>query len=233
MPAAIRLIHPAPALAVIALTAALGAILATQAGVPIGDRWLFTVLAVAGSQVFTGATNDIADRFRDAAVRPEKPLPAGEAEPQRGDLGRLDRVGRPAGRVVAYRHAAAGAGSGGVWFGACLQPVPVSDAALPLPVPRQLRPASGLDRGRGRGPDRAGPAGDPAGRSVCDGSAPGQHAEGLRGGCRRLVPQPGAGAGPASEPPPGGRTGAGRRTRGRRRAADRRAGPTRGASRSA
>lgn len=78
MPAAIRLIHPAPALAVIALTAALGAILATQAGVPIGDRWLFTVLAVAGSQVFTGATNDIADRFRDAAVRPEKPLPAGE-----------------------------------------------------------------------------------------------------------------------------------------------------------
>ncbi len=78
MPAVIRLIHPAPALAVIALTAALGAILAAQAGAPIGDRWLFTVLAVAGSQVFTGATNDIADRFRDAAVRPEKPLPAGE-----------------------------------------------------------------------------------------------------------------------------------------------------------
>jgi 4-hydroxybenzoate polyprenyltransferase len=78
MPAAIRLIQPATALAVIAVTAALGAILAAQAGVPIGDRWLFTVLAVAGSQVFTGATNDIADRFRDATVRPEKPLPAGE-----------------------------------------------------------------------------------------------------------------------------------------------------------
>ena len=78
MPAALRLIHPAPAAAVVALTAALGAILATQAGVPIGERWVLTVLAVAGSQVFTGATNDIADRFRDAAVRPEKPLPAGD-----------------------------------------------------------------------------------------------------------------------------------------------------------
>ena len=78
MPAAIRLIHPAPALAVVIVSGALGAILASQAGVPIGERWLFTVLAVAGSQVFTGATNDIADRFRDATVRPEKPLPAGE-----------------------------------------------------------------------------------------------------------------------------------------------------------
>jgi len=78
MPAAIRLIHPAPALAVVALSAALGAILARQAGVPIGERWALTVLAVAGSQVFTGATNDIADRFRDATVRPEKPLPAGD-----------------------------------------------------------------------------------------------------------------------------------------------------------
>ena len=78
MLAAIRLIHPAPAAAVVALAAALGAILATQAGVPIDERWLLTVLAVAGSQVFTGATNDIADRFRDATVRPEKPLPAGK-----------------------------------------------------------------------------------------------------------------------------------------------------------
>ncbi len=78
MRAAIRLIHPAPAAAVVALTAALGAILATQAGLPIGERWLLTVLAVAGSQVFTGATNDIADQGRDASVRPEKPIPAGE-----------------------------------------------------------------------------------------------------------------------------------------------------------
>ena len=61
-----------------ALTAALGAILAGQAGVPLGEPWLLTIVAVAGSQVFTGATNDIADRFRDATVRPEKPLPAGE-----------------------------------------------------------------------------------------------------------------------------------------------------------
>lgn len=78
VPAAVRLIHPAPAAAVVALSAALGAILATQAGIPIGEPWALTVLAVAGSQVFTGATNDIADRFRDVTVRPEKPLPAGE-----------------------------------------------------------------------------------------------------------------------------------------------------------
>ncbi|HLA65234.1 MAG TPA: UbiA family prenyltransferase [Candidatus Saccharimonadales bacterium] len=78
MRAAIRLIHPAPAAAVVALTAALGAILAAQAGVPIGERWVLTVLAVAGSQVFTGATNDIADQERDGSMRPEKPIPAGE-----------------------------------------------------------------------------------------------------------------------------------------------------------
>ena len=78
MLAALRLIHPAPALAVVLLSAALGAILATQAGLPIDERWFFTVLAVAGSQVFTGASNDIADRTRDAEARPGKPLPAGE-----------------------------------------------------------------------------------------------------------------------------------------------------------
>jgi 4-hydroxybenzoate polyprenyltransferase len=78
MLAALRLIHPAPAAAVVALSAALGAIVATQAGLPIGERWALTVLSVAGSQVFTGATNDIADRVRDAAARPEKPIPAGE-----------------------------------------------------------------------------------------------------------------------------------------------------------
>lgn len=78
MPAALRLIHPAPALAVVLLSAALGAILATQAGLPIDGRWAFTILAIAGSQVFTGATNDIADRVRDAAARPEKPIPAGD-----------------------------------------------------------------------------------------------------------------------------------------------------------
>jgi 4-hydroxybenzoate polyprenyltransferase len=77
MLAAVRLIHPAPATAVVVLSAALGAILATQAGLPLGDRWLLVVLSVAGSQVFTGATNDIADRERDAEARPEKPLPAG------------------------------------------------------------------------------------------------------------------------------------------------------------
>jgi 4-hydroxybenzoate polyprenyltransferase len=78
MPAALRVIHPAPALAVVALSAALGAILAAQAGIPLGERWALTVLAIAGSQVFTGAMNDIADRVRDAGARPEKPIPAGD-----------------------------------------------------------------------------------------------------------------------------------------------------------
>lgn len=78
MLAAIRLIHPAPAGAVVVLTAALGAILATQAGLTLDGRWALVVASVAGSQIFTGATNDIADRERDAAARPEKPLASGE-----------------------------------------------------------------------------------------------------------------------------------------------------------
>jgi 4-hydroxybenzoate polyprenyltransferase len=79
MLAAVRLIHPAPAAAVTLLSGVLGAILLTQERLPLDERWFLTVLAVAGSQVFTGATNDLADAARDdAAGRTEKPLPAGE-----------------------------------------------------------------------------------------------------------------------------------------------------------
>jgi len=81
MPAAVRIIHPAPALAVVALTAALAAIIDLQAGHPLDGRILLIVLAVAGSQVATGALNDWADRDRDAQARPEKPIPAGEICP--------------------------------------------------------------------------------------------------------------------------------------------------------
>lgn len=78
MPAAIRLIHPAPAIAVTLLSGVLGAILLAQEGRPIDERWWLTVLAIAGSQVFTGVTNDLADAARDeAAGRIEKPIPAG------------------------------------------------------------------------------------------------------------------------------------------------------------
>lgn len=78
MPAALRLIHPAPAVAVTLLSAVLGAILLAQAGLTPGLRLALTVLAVAGSQVFTGSLNDLADARRDAATgRVEKPLPAG------------------------------------------------------------------------------------------------------------------------------------------------------------
>ena len=80
--AAVRLVHPAPTVAVTTLSAALGAILLAQVGRPIDERWLFTVAAVFGSQVFTGATNDLVDRGRDqAAARLSKPLAAGDLSP--------------------------------------------------------------------------------------------------------------------------------------------------------
>jgi 4-hydroxybenzoate polyprenyltransferase len=80
--AAVRLIHPAPALAVIVLSGALAVILLAQAGQPPDERLWLAVLAVAGSQIFTGATNDLVDAARDkAAGRWEKPLPAGDLTP--------------------------------------------------------------------------------------------------------------------------------------------------------
>jgi 4-hydroxybenzoate polyprenyltransferase len=77
-----RLVHPAPALAVVALSAALGAILLAQAGEPLGARWLLTTLSVAGSQVLTGALNDWADRERDHVAQPTKPIPSGAVSPR-------------------------------------------------------------------------------------------------------------------------------------------------------
>jgi 4-hydroxybenzoate polyprenyltransferase len=80
--ALVRLVHPAPAAAVVALSAALGAILSHEAGAsPFGSRVLLTALSVAGSQIATGAMNDWADRARDAVVQPTKPIPAGEVRP--------------------------------------------------------------------------------------------------------------------------------------------------------
>ncbi len=82
LPAALRLIHPAPAFAVVLLSAALGGILLAQASRPPDSRLLLVVLSVAGSQIATGAFNDWADRERDAEARPEKPIPAGELQPR-------------------------------------------------------------------------------------------------------------------------------------------------------
>lgn len=80
--AAVRLVHPAPALAVTALSGVLGAILLAQAGRSIDAAWLATVAAVAGSQIVVGATNDLVDRGRDtAAARIDKPLAAGDLSP--------------------------------------------------------------------------------------------------------------------------------------------------------
>lgn len=80
--AAVRLVHPAPTLAVTALSGALGGILLTESGRPLDERWLTTVVAVFGSQVFVGATNDLVDRGRDtAAGRLSKPLAGGDLGP--------------------------------------------------------------------------------------------------------------------------------------------------------
>ena len=83
MPALLRIIHPAPAIAVVSLAGALAAILRVEAG---GSAWearvLLVTLSVLGSQILTGALNDWADRGRDALVQPTKPIPAGRAAPQ-------------------------------------------------------------------------------------------------------------------------------------------------------
>ena len=77
VPAAVALIHPAPAAAVVALSGLLALIIAGQERDVATWRVGLVVLSVAGSQVATGALNDWADRGRDRAARPEKPIPAG------------------------------------------------------------------------------------------------------------------------------------------------------------
>ncbi len=82
MLALVRLVHPAPTVAVVSLAAALAAILSAQSGLPaFGWRVLLVTLSVLGSQILTGALNDWADRDRDAEVQPTKPIPAGSVSP--------------------------------------------------------------------------------------------------------------------------------------------------------
>lgn len=81
MPPLVRLVHPAPAAAVILLAGALTALLGSEQGRVDGWRVALVVAAVAGSQVLTGALNDWADRDRDAATGQAKPIPAGEVSP--------------------------------------------------------------------------------------------------------------------------------------------------------
>jgi 4-hydroxybenzoate polyprenyltransferase len=82
VPSLVRLIHPAPAAAVVTLAASLAAILSAQAGEPaVGPRVFLVTLSVVGSQILTGALNDWVDRGRDAVVQPSKPIPAGQVSP--------------------------------------------------------------------------------------------------------------------------------------------------------
>jgi 4-hydroxybenzoate polyprenyltransferase len=75
----VRLVHPAPTAAVTALSAALATILTAETGRTIDWSLIALItVSVAGSQIFTGATNDLTDQSRDAILRPEKPLPAGD-----------------------------------------------------------------------------------------------------------------------------------------------------------
>ena len=79
----VRVVHPAPTVAVVALSVALGTILGAQAGLPpLGTRTWLTTLSVLGSQIVTGAVNDWADRERDALAQPDKPIPAGQLTPR-------------------------------------------------------------------------------------------------------------------------------------------------------
>lgn len=80
--ATVRLVHPAPAFAVVVLSAALGAVLLAEAHRPLTDpRLALVVLSILGSQIATGALNDWADRHRDALVQPRKPIAAGQMTP--------------------------------------------------------------------------------------------------------------------------------------------------------
>jgi 4-hydroxybenzoate polyprenyltransferase len=76
--AAVRLVHPAPTAAVTLLSAALATILAAEVGSIDAATIALITASVLGSQVFTGAVNDLTDQSRDAILRPEKPLPAGD-----------------------------------------------------------------------------------------------------------------------------------------------------------
>ncbi len=78
LPVAIRLVHPAPTVAVVCLAVALAAVISVQAGGVPAWRLALVGLTVLGSQIATGALNDWADHERDRIARPEKPLPAGE-----------------------------------------------------------------------------------------------------------------------------------------------------------
>lgn len=83
VPSIVRVVHPAPTIAVVALSGALAAILRQQAGLAVPDlRVVLTVTAVFGSQVFTGALNDWADRHRDAIAQPSKPIASGRVHPR-------------------------------------------------------------------------------------------------------------------------------------------------------
>lgn len=81
LPAVVQLIHPAPALAVTALSAVLAWILSAEspAGPDVG-RVAAVTLSVLGSQILVGALNDWADRARDAG-RSDKPIPLGRIRP--------------------------------------------------------------------------------------------------------------------------------------------------------
>lgn len=77
---AVRLIHPFP-VAVVVVTSGVLLELAHHGGVatPFLVRACATVLC---SQIAVGALNDYVDRFSDALVQPDKPIPSGVATPR-------------------------------------------------------------------------------------------------------------------------------------------------------
>ena len=210
MLAAVRLIHPAPAFAVTLLSAVLGAILLAQEGRPIDERWWLTVLAVAGSQVFTGATNDLADAARDdAAGRTEKPIPAGEVSQNLAlwlaSAGLAVQVAASAWLGALTLVLGLGAVASAAAYNLALSRTPL----LAAPLPDQLRAAAAMGRrGRGRAAGACRPGGA-AGGCLRGGRAPGQHAPRLRQRCGHRLALPGAGHRPRDDAGAGHRAGAG------------------------
>lgn len=78
----LRLVHPAPTVAVVTLSAALAFILASQSGSLSVPRLILTTAAVLGSQILTGALNDWVDRDRDRISGRAKPIVEGRASPR-------------------------------------------------------------------------------------------------------------------------------------------------------
>ena len=176
----VRLVHPAPALAVTLLAGVLALLLGGESGTVDAGRVALVVAAVAGSQVATGALNDWADRDRDAAAGRPKPIPQRLGRSRRRDGARGGRRRAPAGRLAPRRHVVHAARARRTGQRGRVRPVAVTHAGQRGAVRRELRHAAAVDRDRPRRAALPRRRRSAAGRPLRGGGAPGQHAARLR-----------------------------------------------------